>query len=75
MLSTYQRASFDANEGNRRPYAFFCLATVFFSCISLVGWGNILFFLSVIVWQLTDLCCLIPFSLDDIYFGEEDSEC
>lgn len=75
MLTTYQRATFDAQEGKRRPYAFWNLTTVFFSCISLIGWSNILFFLSVIVWQLTDLCSLIPLRLDDIYFDEEDSEC
>lgn len=78
MLATYHRAAFDAQEGKRRPYAFFSLANIFFSCISLVGWSNILFFLSVIVWQITDLCNLIPMSLDDIYFdapGKEDGEC
>lgn len=75
MLTTYQRAAFDARDGKRRPYAFFSLAAIFFSCISLVGWSNILFFLSVIVWQITDLCCLIPLSLDDITFDKEDSEC
>lgn len=75
MLGTYQRATFDAQEGKRRPYAFFALATIFFSCISLIGWSNILFFISVIVWQITDLCSLIPLRLDDIYFDEEDSEC
>lgn len=75
MLTTYQRATFDAQEGKRRPYAFFNLATIFFSCISLIGWGNILFFLSVIIWQITDLCSLIPLSLDDIFLDEEDSEC
>lgn len=75
MLSTYQRASFDAQEGQRRPYAFFSLTTIFFSCLSLTGWGNILFFLSVVIWQITDLCSLIPLELDDIYFDEEDSEC
>lgn len=75
MLVTYQRAAFDAKQGKRRPYAFFSLAAIFFSCISLVGWSNILFFLSVIIWQITDLCCLIPLSLDDIRFDGEDSEC
>ncbi len=75
MLTTYQRATFDAREGKRRPYAFLSLTTIFFSCISLVGWSNILFFLSVIVWQITDLCSLIPLTLDDISFHEEDSEC
>ena len=75
MLTTYQRATFDAREGKRRPYAFWSLATIFFSCISLIGWSNILFFLSVIVWQITDLCSLIPLRLDDIYFDEEGSEC
>lgn len=75
MLTTYQRATFDAREGNRRPYAFLNLATIFFSCISLVGWSNILFFLSVIVWQITDLCSLIPLTLDDITFDGEDSGC
>lgn len=75
MLSTYQRATFDAQDGKRRPYAFLSLATIFFSCISLVGWSNILFFFSVIIWQITDLCSLIPLSLQDIPCDEEDSEC
>ncbi len=75
MLSTYQRATFDAQEGKRRPYAFFSLTAIFFSCISLVGWSNILFFLSVIIWLITDLCSLIPMELDDIYLDEEDGEC
>lgn len=75
MLTTYQRAAFDAQEGKRRPYAFLNLATIFFSCISLIGWSNILFFLSAIIWQMTDLCSLIPLTLDDISFDEEDSEC
>ncbi len=75
MLATYQRATFDAREGQRRPYAFLSLSAIFFSCISLIGWSNILFFLSVIVWQLTDLCSLIPLNLDDISFDEEDGEC
>ncbi len=74
MLSTYQRASFDVDEGNRRPYAFFSLVAIFFSCLSLVGWNNILFFLSVIVWQLTNLCSLMPLSLDDIAFDDEEEE-
>lgn len=74
MLSTYQRAAFNADDGNRRSYAFFSLSSVFFSCLSLVGWSNIIFFLSVIVWQVTDICNLIPLDLDDVIPYWEDDE-
>ena len=72
MLASYQRASFDADNGDRRPYAFFSLATIFFSCLSLIGWDNVLFFLAVIAWQVTDLCSLIPLALEDILVDEEE---
>ena len=74
MLATYQRAAFDAEDGNRRSYAFFGLTAIFFSCLSLVGWDNIIFFLSVIIWQATDLCNLIPMSLEDIFLDWEDDQ-
>ena len=72
MLATFQRASFDVENGNRRPYAFFSLTAIFFSCLSLVGWNNIVFFLSVIVWQITNLCSLIPLIVDESFFDEEE---
>lgn len=60
MLATYHRASFNADFGKRRPYAFFSLSAIYFSCLSMTGWANIPFFLSTIVWMATDLCSLIP---------------
>lgn len=74
MLATYQRATFDIDSGKRRPHAFFSLAAIFFSCLSLVGWNNIAFFLSTLVWQITDLCSLIPLELDESYFDEYEYE-
>ncbi len=60
MLATYQRAVFDANYGSRRAFAFYCLAAVYCCCLSLVSWQDVLLFLSLAVWMLTDLCRLTP---------------
>ncbi len=72
MLATFQRAAFAADNGNRRSYAFFCLTAVFFSCLSMVGWSNIVFFLSVVVWQITDICNLIPLSSNAVLEDDEE---
>lgn len=60
MLSSYQRALFDANSGKRRPYAFFNLAAVYFCCLALPGWENTAFFLGCGVWMFADTCNLTP---------------
>lgn len=76
MLAAYHRASFDVNVGRRRPYAFFNLAAVFFSCLSMVGWGNIMFYMSASVWMITDLCSLIPMpGIKPLQFQQEEEEC
>lgn len=59
MLAVYHRATFNADFGSRRMYAFFNLATVYFCCVSLVG-GSTVFYLAMGVWMLTDLCRLRP---------------
>ncbi len=60
MLATYQRAVFDANYGSRRAFAFYSLAAVYCCCLSLVSWQDVLLFLSLALWMLTDLCRLTP---------------
>lgn len=73
MLATYHRATFNADSGKRRPYAFFSLAAVYFSCLSMIGLENISFFMSVIVWITTDLCSLIPMPGRSVFqFRQED---
>lgn len=60
MLAVYYRACFDANSGKRAQYAFFSMAAVYFSLLSMYGWENTVFFLSTAVWMITNLCSLIP---------------
>ena len=60
MLASYHRATFNANFGKRRPYAFFNLAAVYFCCLALPGWENTAFFLGCGVWMFTDICNLTP---------------
>lgn len=59
MLAVYHRATFNADFGSRRAYAFFNLSTVYFCFLSLTG-GSTAFYLSVGVWMFTDLCRLTP---------------
>ncbi len=76
MLATYHRASFDADTGKRRPYAFFSLSAVFFSCLSMIGSENILFYMSACVWMITDLCSLLPMPGIKLFeFRREEPEC
>lgn len=76
MLATYHRATFAANSGKRRPYAFCSLVAVFFSYLSLVGSENILFFMSAAVWLTTDLCSLIPMPGIKLFqYPREEKEC
>lgn len=60
MLSSYHRATFDANFGRRHSYVLFNQAGVYFCCLALAGPENVLFFLGGAVWMITDLCNLTP---------------
>lgn len=60
MLACYQRAAFDANQGQRRTHTFCSLCALFFSVAALPGCENALFFLGCAVWMLTTLCNLTP---------------
>lgn len=64
MLSAYHRATFSANFGSRASYAFFCLMSIYFCVLSLAGWTRPVFFFSTGIWQLTDLCSLVPMPKD-----------
>ena len=67
MLACYQRAAFDANCGNRRAYAFFTLAGLFFCVATLPGCDNAAFFIGSGIWMYTTPCRLTPASR-----GEEE---
>ena len=58
MLACYHRATFDAEAGNRRSYAFCALAAVYFSIATLPGCDSPLFFIGCALWMLTNLCNL-----------------
>lgn len=60
MLAAYHRTAFDADCGHRYQYAFFVLAGVYFCCLSMAGPDNILPYLSLGLWLITDLCDLTP---------------
>jgi hypothetical protein len=60
MLSNFYSAAFDANEGQRRPHAFFHLASVYFCLVSLPYCEDPLFYFSMALWMFTDLCNLTP---------------
>ena len=71
MMAAYHRAAFDAGEGKRSSYAFFALTTAFFCCLSLVGWGDILYYLGIGAWMLTDLCNLTPLKSRGLFHRRE----
>lgn len=60
MISIYHRATFDANFGRRQSYAFFSLMSIYFCVLSLAGWTRPVFFFTMGIWQMTDLCNLTP---------------
>lgn len=62
MLTTYQRATFDLRMGRRRSYAFLCLLTVYFCCLSIPYCEQKLFYITAAVWLFTNLCSLKPLS-------------
>ena len=60
MLATYQRACFDVDLGKRRSYLFWSLSGVYFCILALPSCDNLLFYGSMAVWLLTNLCNLRP---------------
>lgn len=60
MLSTYCRAAFDVDMGQRRFLVLTHLAAVFFCYLSLVDRSTAPFYLTVSLWAFTDLCNLSP---------------
>lgn len=58
MLACYQRAAFDADRGNRRSYAFFSLAALYFSIATLPGCDNYGFFIGCAIWMAATPCRL-----------------
>ncbi len=58
MMTCYHRAAFAIGRGRRRSYALYALNTLFFCCLSLVDWGNVLYYLGIALWMATDLCSL-----------------
>ena len=60
MCSTYHRATFNADFGQRRFYTLFNLAGVYFSCLSIAGPTDHLFYLGAVCWLFTDQCNLTP---------------
>lgn len=60
MLATYQRATFDANFGQRRLFTLFNLAAVYFCCLSIAGPDDIWFYMGAACWLVTDQCSLTP---------------
>lgn len=60
MVSTYQRATFDAKFGMRRAYTVLRLLCVFFCILCLPGAHTPLFYLTAAAWAFTDQCNLTP---------------
>ena len=58
MLACYHRAAFDADCGNRRKYAFFSLAGLYFSIAALPGCDNYAFFIGCAIWLAATFCRL-----------------
>lgn len=61
MISTYQRAAFDANMGKRRSYAVVRLMATYFCLMCTPYSENALFYVAMMLWAVTDLCSLIPY--------------
>lgn len=60
MLSSYQQTAFAADLGNRRMYAFFHLAALYFCCVAIPYCQDWPLYLGCSVWIITNLCNLIP---------------
>lgn len=70
MLACYQRAAFDVGRGDRRCYALFTLAALFFCIAALPGCDNAAFFLGCAVWMAATPCNLKPLPTQ---FGKQDA--
>lgn len=60
MLACYQRAAFDAGNGNRSAYAFFTFAAVFFCIAAIPGSASAVFYIGSAVWMFATPCNLKP---------------
>lgn len=60
MLAGYQRAAFDVGHGNRRSYALFSLAALFFCIAALPGSENPAFYFGSAAWMLMTPCNMKP---------------
>ncbi len=58
MLACYQRAAFDAGQGNRQAYTFFSSAALFFCVATLPGCDNAAFFIGCAAWMYFTPCRL-----------------
>lgn len=60
MLSSFHRAAFDADMGQRRMSAIFQLSAVYFCMISIPGCKDWLLYLCCGIWNALNLCSLVP---------------
>jgi len=58
MVASYQLTGFPIGHGRRRGCLFWCMAAVYFSCISLADGDNRLFFGAMALWLLTGSCSM-----------------
>lgn len=63
-ISLYFRAGFDAEAGSRRGLTISHLAAVFFGLVAIPGNPDWVFYFTVSLWMLTDLCNLTPVTSD-----------
>lgn len=59
-VSVFCRAGFDADSGSRRSLVISHLAAVFFGLVAIPGNPDWIFYFTVSLWMLTDLCNLTP---------------
>ena len=60
MLSSFHRAAFDADMGQRRLSAIFQLGAIYFCMISIPGCKDWLLYLCCGIWTALNLCSLLP---------------
>ena len=59
-LTAYNRAAFDVGMGKRTVFLFFSLMAVYLCFLSLVGAGDVRFYVAGGIWALGNLCPLDP---------------
>jgi len=59
-LTAYYRAAFDVGLGKRSVFLFFSLMVVYLSFLSLVGAGDVRFYVAGGIWALGNLCPMDP---------------